>query len=174
MNKIQYFDSHAHYDDKCFENDLNEVLSNKFISSEELNIIHDCENALEWMWNHKRCYNLIKHLVKDQIIDNYFDFFVGFNKYYDKTKQLYENYADVCRYLNDLNILKEEYIDDLKLDYLSVLKVKPKPFWKIKNNLDYYRKILGYDNTNYFITPYYDKYIVIKYEKNNKPILEIE
>ena len=30
MNKIQYFDSHAHYDDKCFESDLDEVLTNCF------------------------------------------------------------------------------------------------------------------------------------------------
>ncbi len=151
-----------------------EVLSNEFISNEELNIIHDCENALEWMWNHKRCLNLMNHLIKDNVIDNYFDFFVGFNKYYDKTKQLYENYREVCRYLNDLKLLKEEYIDDLKLDYLNVLKVKPKPFWELKNNIEYYRELLGYENTNYFITPYYDKFIVIKYEKNKSPILVIE
>ena len=37
------------------------------------------------MWNHKRCVSLINHLVKDKVIDNYFDFFVGFNKYYDKS-----------------------------------------------------------------------------------------
>lgn len=116
----------------------------------------------------------MNHLIKDNVIDNYFDFFVGFNKYYDKTKQLYENYREVCRYLNDLKLLKEEYIDDLKLDYLNVLKVKPKPFWELKNNIEYYRELLGYENTNYFITPYYDKFIVIKYEKNKSPILVIE
>lgn len=151
-----------------------EVISNKFISEEELNIIHDCENSLEWMWNHKRCVSLINHLVKDKVIDNYFDFFVGFNKYYDKTKQLYENYASLCRYLQELNIINNDYIDDLKYDYLKTIKIKPKPFWKIDYNLDYYKKKLGYENTNYYITPYYDKYIVIKYEKNKKPELVIE
>ena len=54
------------------------------------------------------------------------------------------------------------------------MKIKPKPFWEVKENLDYYRKLLGYENTNYFITPYYDKYIVIKYENGKKPILVIE
>ena len=151
-----------------------EVISNKFITEEELNIIHDCENALEWMWNNKRCVLFLKHLVKDNVIQNYFDFFVGFNKYYDKTKQLYENYESLCRYLNDINILNQQYVDDLKYDYLNILKIKPKPFWKIDYNLDYYRKLLGYENTNYFITPYYDKYLVIKYEKNKKPVLVIE
>ena len=151
-----------------------EVKSNCYITENELNIIHDCENALEWLWNHKRAYNLMKHLIKDNVINNYFDFFVGFNKYYDKTKQLYENYALLCEYLYDINLIKQYYIDDLKLDYLTHLKIKPKPFWNIDNNLDYYKKQLGYENTNYFITPYYDKHIVIKYEKGKKPILVIE
>ena len=151
-----------------------EVRSNTYITEGELNIIHDCENALEWLWNHKRAYNFMNHLIKDNVINNYFDFFVGFNKYYDKTKQLYENYAMLLKYLQDINIIKQEYIDDLKLDYLTHLKIKPKPFWNIDNNLDYYKKQLGYENTNYFITPYYDKHIVIKYEKGKQPILVIE
>ena len=54
---------------------------------------------------------------------------------------------------------------------LNVLKVKPKPFWELKNNIEYYRELLGYENTNYFITPYYDKFIVIKYEKNKSIII---
>lgn len=151
-----------------------EVISNSYISEAELLEIHECENGLEWLWNHKRAYNLMMHIIKDNVINNYFDFFVKFNKYYDKTKQLYENYENLCKFLNDINILKDEYIDDLKLDYLTSLKIKPKPFWKVKENLDYYRKLLGYDNTNYFITPYYDKYIVIKYENGKQPILVIE
>lgn len=151
-----------------------EVISNSFISEEELHIIHECENGLEWLWNHKRGYNLMLHLIKDNVIDNYFDFFYRFNKYYDKTKQLYENYGALCQYLKDINLYRKEYIDDLKLDYLSHLKIKPKQFWELENSLDYYRKLLGYENTNYFITPYYDKFLVIKYEKNKKPELVIE
>ncbi len=151
-----------------------EVISNKFITEEEMKIIHNCENSLEWMWNHKRAYNLVNHMIKDNVINNYFDFFEGYNKYYDKTKQLYENYESLCRYLKDINLYKDSYLDDLKLDYLTHLKIKPKPFWNIDNTLDYYRKLLNYENTNYFITPYYDKYIVIKYKRNEKPILVIE
>ena len=162
------------YDYKYQEKAPYEVISNNFISKEELNIIHRCENSLEWMWNHKRAISLLKHLIEDNIINNYFDFFVGFDAYYDKTKQLYENYRSICQYLKTMNILKKEYIDDLKYDYLSVLKIKPKPFWEIEENIDYYRELLGYSNTNYFITPYYDKFIVIKYNKNEKPLLTIE
>lgn len=151
-----------------------EVISNKFISKEELAIIHKCENSLEWMWNHKRCVSLIKHLVKDNAVENYFDFFVGMDNFYDKKLQLYQNYQRVCEYLNSLGLNKKEYIDDLKIDFLSTVKIKPKPFWYDENNLDYYRKLLGYENTNYFITPYYDKFIVIKYCENEKPKLFIE
>lgn len=151
-----------------------EVISNSYISEKELEEIHECENGLEWLWNHKRAFNLMKHIIEDKVVDNYFDFFVKFNKYYDKTKQLYENYSSLCQFLKDINILNDQYIDDLKLDYLTSLKIKPKPFWEVKENLDYYRKLLGYENTNYFITPYYDKYIVIKYENGKKPILVIE
>lgn len=151
-----------------------EVISNKYISEEEISLIHDCENSLEWMWNHKRAVSFIKHLIKDEVINNYFDFFVGFNKYYDKTKQLYENYGNLCQYLKDINLYKDEYLYDLKYDYLSCIKIKPKPFWKIEQSIDYYRNILGYQNTNYFITPYYNNYIVIKYNKDMKPLLVIE
>lgn len=151
-----------------------EVISNKFISEDELNIIHKCENSLEWMWNHKRCLNLIKHLVKDKAIDNYFDFFVNMDKYYDKKLQLYQNYERVCEYLNSIGLMKKEYLDDLKLDFLNTVKIKPKPFWKPEQKIDYYRKLLGYENTNYFITPYYDKFIVIKYKDNQGPQLYIE
>lgn len=162
------------YEYKFQSNAPYEVISNKFISKEEIEIIHNCENSLEWMWNHKRAYNFLKHLINDNIIENYFDFFVGYDKYYDKEKQIYENYSALCQYLNDLGILNNEYIDDLKLDYLSNLKIKPKPFWKLDNNMDYYRKLLNYENTNYHITPYYNKYIVIKYYKDQKPQLFIE
>ena len=93
---------------------------------------------------------------------------------YDKTKQLYENYESLCKYLKDINLYKQQYIDDLKLDYLSNLKIKPRPFWEIKESLENYRKLLGYQNTNYYITPYYDKYLVIKYEKGKQPLLVIE
>jgi hypothetical protein len=57
---------------------------------------------------------------------------------------------------------------------LSNLKIKPRPFWEIKESLENYRKLLGYQNTNYYITPYYDKYLVIKYEKGKQPLLVIE
>jgi hypothetical protein len=96
------------------------------------------------------------------------------DNFYDKKLQLYQNYQRVCEYLNSLGLNKKEYIDDLKIDFLSTVKIKPKPFWYDENNLDYYRKLLGYENTNYFITPYYDKFIVIKYCENEKPKLFIE
>lgn len=150
-----------------------EVISNKFISEKELEIIHKCENSLEWMWNHKRCVSLLKHLISDNKIDDYFDFFVKFDDYFDKNKQLYENYGNVCKYLDDIGILNDQYIDDLKYDFLNTVKIKPKPFWEIKHSLDYYREELGYKESNCFITPYYDKYIVIEYNKNQKPILKI-
>lgn len=154
-----------------------EVISNDFITEDEMDIVHECENALDWMWNHKRCVTLIKHLVKDQKIDNYFDFFVGMNKYYDKTLQLHENYGRVLDYLKDINLLNQDYIDDLKYDYLNKQRIKPKPFWPLLDTLENYRGLLGYDTEdtkNYFVTPYYDKYIVIKYEKGKKPKFVIE
>lgn len=151
-----------------------EVISNEFISSKEMDIIRDCENSLEWMWNHKRAITFLKHLIKDNVVTNYFDFFVNFNKYYDKKKQLYENYASLCQYLKDIGIYNNEYEDDLKYDYLHCIKIKPKPFWNVTKSLDYYRNKLGYNNTNYYITPYYDKFIVIKYIKDKEPLLFIE
>ena len=168
------------YDYKFKSDAPYEVISNKFISEEELSIIHKCENSLEWMWNDKRAINLIRHLIKDNIIDSFFDFFVSFDNYYKKNVPLHENYINLVNYLKDIGIYKIEYLYDLKLDFLSKSRVKPMPFWKDKTKDDYLKKefefqSLGLDESyrNSFITKYYDKFIVIKYVKGLDPELKI-
>jgi anaerobic magnesium-protoporphyrin IX monomethyl ester cyclase len=158
-----------------------EVISNKFISEEEMKIIKDCETSLEWMWNHKRAYNFLLHTLKDECIDNYFDFFVGFTKYYDKKKPLEKNYESLVEYLKEINLYKKEYIDDLKLDYLSKVKIRPYRFYGKEDfsQNELIEKVIELDTIytkhilqNAFITPYYKGFIVITYN-NQKSKMRI-
>jgi len=158
-----------------------EIISNKFISKEEIRIIHQVEESLEFLWNDKRAVNLIEHLIKDNKVDSFFEFFKKFNSYYQKERPLHENYINLVNYLKDINLFNNEYLDDLKLDFLLKSRVKPMPFWKDRNSKDYHEKeydykIIGLDESYYnsFITSYYDKLIVIKYEKGKEPFLEIK
>ncbi len=158
-----------------------EVIANKFLSEAEMNIIKDCETSLEWMWNHKRAYNFLQHTIKDQSIDNYFDFFANFTKYYDKKKPLESNYESLINYLKTLNLDKKEYIDDLKLDYLNKVKIRPYRFYGKEeySQNELIEKVIEKDSSytkhqlqNAFITPYYNGFIVITY-KNQKSKMRI-
>lgn len=158
-----------------------EVIANKYLNEEEMKIIKDCEISLEWMWNHKRAYNFMKQLINDKVIYNYFDFFANFSKYYNKNKPLHENYKALLAYLDSLNLLKKEYIDCLKLDYLTKVKIKPLRFWgkELETHMELIEKVLEIsvdfnkqELLNSFITTYKNGFIVITY-KNQKPELKI-
>jgi hypothetical protein len=133
------------------------------------------------MWNHKRAYNFLLHTIKDNAIDSYFDFFTGFSKYYNKKLPLENNYEALLTYLKSLNLNKKEYIDDLKLDYLSKVKIRPFRFYgkEIYSQNEMIEKVIELDNSyskhilqNAFITPYYSGFIVITY-KNQKSNMRI-
>lgn len=155
-----------------------EVISNKFISKEELDNIRQVEDALEWMWNDKRCANLINHLMDDNVIDSFYEFFNKAYLYVNKVNKLEDKYKKVLDLLKDIGIYKKEYEDDLKLDYLSKMLINPSAFWlnSINNKIPYKYKDLGLDNSysNSFITDYYDGYLIIKYPKDQKPVIEIK
>ena len=158
-----------------------EVIANKFVSEEEMNIIKDCETSLEWMWNHKRAYNFLLHTIKDSAIDNYFEFFANFTKHYNKKLPLEKNYEALISYLKELNLDKKEYIDDLKLDYLEKVKIRPYRFYGKEeySQNELIEKVMELDESytkhllqNSFITPYYDGFIVITYN-NQKANMRI-
>ncbi len=153
------------------ENEPYEILKNDFITSGEIQIIHKCEKSLEWLWNGKNAVSLIKHLIKDEAIENWFEFFVGFYDYYDKKLSVNKNLENLLQYLKDIGLIKKEYIDDLKYDYLKKVKIRPQPFWKdfayedfksLKTNLF---ENHGISRTS-FCTSFYDGYLIIDYGKN--------
>ena len=156
-------------------------MANKYINEEEMKIIHDCETSLEWIWNHKRAYNFMMHLIKDKVIDNYFDFFANFAKYYNKNNQLHLNYKALLDYLDNIGLNSNNYLDDLKLDYLNKVRIKPLRFWgKEKlSHMELIEKVqeISLDFTkqellNAFITPYKKGFIVITY-KDQKSRLDV-
>ncbi len=148
-----------------------EVFENEFLSNEEIKIIHKCEKTSEWLWNSGNAVSLIKHLINDNAVENWFGFFVGFYDYYDKKLSVNKNLENLLRYLKNINILKKEYIDDLKSDYLKKVKIRPQPFWKnyayedFKSLKAYLFENYGINKTS-FSTSYYDGYLIIDYGKN--------
>lgn len=107
-----------------------EIISNKYINENELNIIRKVEQALE-KYHNKGCY---KRSLKYLFIDNKLDPFETF-------LQLANNSKKELKYLNDdesykylFNSLKdkvneEEFLNLIKLDYLLKNKMKPKIWW---------------------------------------------
>lgn len=170
-NKAELFDY------KFSEKEPYEVTENRFMTEYDFSIIHHCEESLEWLWNSGNAVSLLKHLIKDNAVTDWFDFFVGFFPYYDKTAPLHKNFEALCSYIESKDYLNKEYIDDLKYDYLSKVKVRPQPFWKnyayedlckLKKHLASQGKV----HENSYVTTYYDGFLVIDYS-GSRPILSV-
>ncbi len=137
-----------------------EVMSNAYITSNELNKIRECENSLEWLWNDKRARELIKSIMKNIDSFDWFEFFYGFNKMLDKKKPLYENYVSLLKYIEQLGFDMSYYLDDLKLDYLMKERRGFKPFWSDRRCFNEF--VLDESYKDSYITSYHDLFIVIK------------
>ena len=149
-------------------NEPYEIIKNDFLSKEDTETIHKCEKTLDWLWNAQNAVSLIKHLIKDNAVENWFDFFTGFYDYFDKKLSVNKNLESFLCYLKDKNILKKEYTDDLKFDYLTKVKIRPQPFWKnyayedFKSLKSFLSERYGIGR-NSFATSYYNGYLIIDY-----------
>lgn len=128
-------------DEHCYVYDQNppyEIIQNKYISKEELQEIHKVEATLEKFYNSGRFFNLWQYIKQNNIIDNYYQFFLNFYMYLEKLNFSYFNYQiiDLFNHLDDfLKISFPVIYDDLHnaliIDYYSFFKVKPKPWRSI-------------------------------------------
>ena len=160
-----------------------EIIDNKYISKEELELIHKVEIFLEIYWNKGFMNNTIQMIVEE--IKNPFLFFQNLSVYYQennlsyKRYQLFEIFSYLKEYLISTNNFKQKYMDSMKLDYLNYHNIKPKAFWleDIKKqevirkfhqanqtfNLD---KLYKYS----LVTKYKSGYLVVIYYPENKEI----
>ncbi|MDD3712818.1 MAG: DUF4080 domain-containing protein, partial [Candidatus Izemoplasmatales bacterium] len=161
-----------------------EIISNKYISEYELNVIHRVETFLDIYWN--------KHFMKSTMINifknhnNPFYFFKDLADYFDvanlkyQNYQLYDLFTNLESYLKAANLFTSEVEDSLKMDYLSYSKIKPKIYWD--NNFkkqemirDFHKHFLQYNLDELYkyalVTRYKEGFLIVLFLPNNKKIL---
>lgn len=141
-----------------------EIISNKYVSEEELNIIHQVEEALE-KYHNKGCY---KNAMDFLFIKNKLNPFETFLTLQKKSNTPLKYLNDDLSYMHLFNTLKDqvneqEYLDAIKLDYLLKNKMKPKIWWKQmiskedKNKyFELFNKEYGIDNFTFYNYSYID------------------
>lgn len=113
-----------------------EIIQNKYMSKEELSEIHKVEATLEKFYNSGRFNNLWNYIKNNNLITDYYQFFLDFYVYLEELNFSYFDYQiidlfncfdDFLRisFLNIYNILHEYLI----IDYYTFYKVKPK-LWR--------------------------------------------
>ena len=170
------------YNYKFNENAPYDIISNNFLSKEDINKIHLLEDAFERFYNNTYYKTAINYVLDH--IDNPFNFFYELGKIKITSKRL----SDTFKLLNDfvkdnLNINYDEFHKLLIIDYLNYHNIKPSVWWdekispKDKNNLlrlNYENGKLNYDeNTLYkysLVIPLKDSLIVAIYKDNKKTI----
>ncbi|MDY0023864.1 MAG: radical SAM protein [Candidatus Izemoplasmatales bacterium] len=111
-----------------------EIISNKYLSKKDNEIIHLTETFLEIYWNKGFMNESVKLIISCGY--NPFDFFYELGLYYEKMKisyrnyQLYDIFTRLISFLIEKNIWNQELQDLLKLDYLRYHNIKPKIYWK--------------------------------------------
>lgn len=157
-----------------------EIISNDFMSENDIHNIHIAEDAFETYYN-----SMVLPLTNKYLIDNYpsmYDIYYNVGLLDFKRKPLEDRY----KIFNDYFINYKDYnkIHELIIiDYLNYYNVKPKAWWmeklskEDKNNT--LRLIVDNNMLNYtldtlyrnsLVIPLEDKYIVVIYKDNKKEI----
>lgn len=170
-----------------------EIIENKYLSKENLEEIHKVEATLEKFYNSNRFTNLWTYFKNNQIIKDYYQFFLNLYFYLDSQNFSYFNYQiiDLFNHLDDFlkstypNIYIELH-ETLIIDYYSFFKVKPK-LWRSttlnKEEKSHIYPLLSQKLNYYSLEDFYryaitfkliDKYFIIFYKKHTNDIYFIE
>lgn len=121
-----------------------EIISNKYMSKEDLQEIETVEKSLNRYYNSGILPRLFDYLLDNNLVDSYYEFFKGLYKEI-KHYQKDELFKILDDYLNLLFPEKYAYLHHLLLiDYLENFKVKPKIWWnyeKINNRAELFKTI---------------------------------
>ncbi len=115
-----------------------EIIQNKYISKEELQEIHKVEATLEKFYNSGRFSNFWEYIKQNNIIDDYYKFFLDLYTYLEKLGFSYFDYQIIDLFNNLDDFLKISFPiiyntlhNTLIIDYYSFFKVKPKSWRSI-------------------------------------------
>ncbi|MFI3329961.1 MAG: DUF4080 domain-containing protein [bacterium] len=104
------------------------IISNDFLSKEDIKKIHQVEDVFEIYYNKGYFKTSIFKILK--LEKNYYDFFYEFNVYLENknNKPLKERFVNLIEFLKIRGYL-DSVIIDIYIDYLSYFKLKPEPIW---------------------------------------------
>lgn len=144
---IEYFDSHAHYDDKCFENDLDDVLSNclKEGVTKVVDVGYNEETSLktimlsqkyDWIYatvghhpeeiNEKTSLEYIYNLSKKDKVVAIGE--IGLDYHWDNDRELQKKYfMEQINIANELGLPIIIHNREADMDVLNILKKEMKP-----------------------------------------------
>ena len=121
-----------------------EIISNKYLSNEDLKEIEMVEKSLNRYYNSGILPKLFNHLLDNNLVSSYYEFFKGLYKeleHYQKD-ELFKILDDYLKLLFPENYDYLHHI--LLIDYLENFKVKPKIWWdyiKIENREELFNNI---------------------------------
>ena len=121
-----------------------EIISNKYLSNEDLKEIEMVEKSLNRYYNSGILPKLFNHLLDNNLVSSYYEFFKGLYKeleHYQKD-ELFKILDDYLKLLFPKNYDYLHHI--LLIDFLENFKVKPKIWWdykKIENREELFNTI---------------------------------
>ena len=142
-----------------------EIISNKYVSVEDLNIVREVEEALE-KYHNKGCYkNTMEFLFIKNKLDPFETFLTLYKKSQIKLKYLndHESYQHLYDCLKHL-VNEKEYLDVIKLDYLLKNKIQPKIWWP---------QIITKDKKHDYFKRFNEEYSIDNYTFYNYSYLDI-
>ncbi|MDD3383648.1 MAG: radical SAM protein [Bacilli bacterium] len=156
-----------------------EIISNKYLTKNDLLRIKHCEEALEKFWNSFRAQKTLRKVIESKKI-NPFIFFEKLGEKILKDARYQEN--DFYVILNDyLLSLKINEVDLLKEEYLKRYKIRPIRFWGteiikpsiLKKEIQKMNLIPNKYLQNAFVTSIKRGYLIITYINNNPELLKL-
>lgn len=148
-----------------------EIINNKYISENELDIIRNVEKALD-KYHNKGCFKRTMNFLFIQNKLNPFDTFLKLNTNSKKELKLL-NDDESYKYLFDTikdEVNEKDFLYNIKLDYLLKNKIKPKIWWDYSINKEELKKYFNIFNKDHNI----DSYTFYNYghiERNNDELL---
>lgn len=169
-----------------------EIIQNKYISKAELEEIHKVASTLEKFYNSGRFNNFWEYIKENNIIDNYYKFFLDLYNYLESLSFSYFNYQiiDLFNHFDDFlktvfPIIYEDIHTALIVDYYSFFKVKPKAWrstslTKEEKQIIYpliINKLLGYSIEDLYryavVLKLNDNYLVCFYQQHKNKVFFI-
>ncbi len=147
------------------------IISNNFLSNEEIKKIHQVEDVFEVYYNKGYFKTSIHKILKNE--KDYFKFFFDFSEYLkDKTnKSLKDRFTNLIKFIENKKYYNEVLVD-VYIDYLSYFKLKPEPIWPKLTVQDKKENVKNIVNKGYYDVDTLSRYSVI-IPINNKFIISI-